>query len=80
MRKFEFKEAVVSEARRISYEKRDHIVIITINRPEKLNAMDPLANQQLTEAWLIWHQHRRASNPGAGAGAWAQVWMGYARI
>jgi len=42
----------VSEARRISYEKRDHIVIITINRPDKLNAMDPPANQQMTEAWI----------------------------
>ena len=42
----------MSEDRRISYEKRDHIVTITINRPDKLNAMDPPANQQLTEAWI----------------------------
>jgi len=42
----------VSEGKKITYEKRDRIVIITINRPEKLNAMDPEANEQLTEAWI----------------------------
>lgn len=42
----------MSEGKKIIYEKRDRIVIITINRPEKLNAMDPEANEQLTEAWI----------------------------
>jgi len=42
----------VSEPRRISYEKRDHIAIITINRPDKLNAMDGQANMELAQAWI----------------------------
>ena len=37
--------------KKIVYEKKGHIVTITINRPDKLNAMDPEANQQLTESW-----------------------------
>ncbi len=35
----------------ILYEKRDKVAIITINRPDKLNAIDPQTSQELVEAW-----------------------------
>ena len=35
----------------IKYEKKDRIAYITINRPERLNALHPPANQEMLEAF-----------------------------
>src|SRR5579885_2705220 len=35
----------------IRYEKREHVVPITIDRPEVLNALHPDANEELARAW-----------------------------
>lgn len=35
----------------ILYEKHDKVAIITINRPDKLNAIDPQTSQEMVEAW-----------------------------
>lgn len=45
------KEAIVDRTSRIIYDKHDKVVVITINRPEKLNAMDPQANDELAQAF-----------------------------
>lgn len=34
-----------------TYEKRDHVAVITINRPERLNALHPPANKELSGVW-----------------------------
>jgi dehydration protein DpgD len=34
-----------------TYEKRDHLAFITINRPEVLNALHPPANEELSAIW-----------------------------
>jgi enoyl-CoA hydratase/carnithine racemase len=34
-----------------TYEKRDHIAYITLNRPERLNALHPPANAELSGVW-----------------------------
>lgn len=39
------------EFRFITFEKRDHIAWVTINRPDVMNALHVLANQELYEAW-----------------------------
>ncbi len=36
----------------ITYEKKDRIAILTINRPEAMNALDPETGRALTEAWI----------------------------
>ncbi|MEM3593151.1 MAG: enoyl-CoA hydratase-related protein, partial [Candidatus Jordarchaeaceae archaeon] len=36
----------------IIYEKKDRIAIITINRPEVRNALDPDAIMELNKAWI----------------------------
>jgi E-phenylitaconyl-CoA hydratase len=36
----------------ILYEKKDKIAIITINRPEAMNAIDPETTEELAKAWL----------------------------
>ena len=35
----------------VLYEQTDHIVTITINRPDAMNAIDPETHQALIEAW-----------------------------
>ena len=35
----------------ILYEKRDNLAIITINRPEAMNALDPETSEELGKAW-----------------------------
>lgn len=34
-----------------TYEKRDHIAYVTINRPERLNALHPPGNRELSGVW-----------------------------
>jgi enoyl-CoA hydratase/carnithine racemase len=34
------------------YEKRDHVAYLTLNRPEAMNAFDPVLSRLLGEAWL----------------------------
>ena len=36
----------------ILFEKKDKIAIITINRPEAMNAIDPETSMELTKAWM----------------------------
>ena len=36
----------------ILYEKREKIVLITINRPEAMNAIDMETNKELYDAWI----------------------------
>ena len=36
---------------KVIYEKRDRIAIVTINRPERMNAIDPQTSAELHEAW-----------------------------
>lgn len=35
----------------VEYEKQGHIAVITMNRPERLNAQNPEINQAMAEAW-----------------------------
>jgi enoyl-CoA hydratase/carnithine racemase len=35
----------------VRYEKRDHIAVVTINRPEVMNALHPPANEELAQVW-----------------------------
>ena len=36
----------------ISYEKKDHIALVTINRPDVHNSMDPSAEKEMAAVWL----------------------------
>jgi len=36
----------------VLYEKKDKVAIITINRPEAMNAIDPETSEELSKAWL----------------------------
>src|SRR5262245_41016979 len=35
----------------IRYEKRDHVAVVTINRPEVMNSLHPGANEELDRVW-----------------------------
>src|SRR5258705_5446531 len=35
----------------VRYEKRDHTAVVTINRPDVMNALHPAANEELAQAW-----------------------------
>ena len=35
----------------VRYEKRDHTAVVTINRPEVMNALHPPANEELSRVW-----------------------------
>ena len=41
----------MSDYEKIIYEKRGRIAIVTINRPERMNAIDPQTSAELHEAW-----------------------------
>jgi enoyl-CoA hydratase/carnithine racemase len=41
----------MSSYEKIAYEQRGHIAIITINRPDRMNAIDPQTSSELHEAW-----------------------------
>ena len=36
----------------ITYEKKDKIAVITINRPEAMNSIDPETNEELVKTWV----------------------------
>ncbi|MDO8673861.1 MAG: enoyl-CoA hydratase-related protein [Dehalococcoidia bacterium] len=36
----------------LDYVKKDHLALLTMNRPEAMNAMDPEMYQQLSDAWI----------------------------
>jgi len=36
----------------ITFEKRDKIALITINRPEAMNSIDPETSEELGKAWM----------------------------
>lgn len=36
----------------VSYEKKDHVALITINRPEAHNSMNPQAEKEMADIWL----------------------------
>src|SRR5579885_3675189 len=60
----------------IRYEKREHVVTITIDRPEVLNALHPDANEELARAWDAFaadDELRVAILTGAGDRAFAAV-------
>jgi enoyl-CoA hydratase/carnithine racemase len=44
-------EEILPETEKVLYEVEDHVATVTINRPEKMNAMDPDTYQALSEAW-----------------------------
>lgn len=53
----------------LTYEKRDHIAYITLNRPEARNAIDPEMMVRLAEAWIDYNEDddlRVAIVTGAG--------------
>src|SRR5216110_457675 len=35
----------------VRYEMRDHVAVVTINRPEVMNALHPPANEELARVW-----------------------------
>jgi enoyl-CoA hydratase/carnithine racemase len=41
----------MGEFQNVIYERRDKIAIITINRPDRMNAIDPQTSAELHEAW-----------------------------
>jgi E-phenylitaconyl-CoA hydratase len=43
---------VLAETEKVLYEVEDNLARITLNRPDKLNAMDPETYQALSEAWI----------------------------
>lgn len=46
------RDDVLSETNKVLYEVDDRLARVTINRPEKMNAMDPETYQALSEAWI----------------------------
>src|SRR5438270_233732 len=51
----------------ITYEKRNHIAYVTINRPAVLNSVHPPASQELHDAWLDFDRDD---------GAWTAIFTG----
>lgn len=44
--------ATLESTEKVLYDVEDHIATVTLNRPEKLNAMDPEVYGALSEAWV----------------------------
>lgn len=45
-------EKILPSTDKVLYEVEDHLARVTINRPEKMNAMDPETYKALSEAWI----------------------------
>lgn len=45
-------DPILDETDKVLYEVDDHLARVTINRPDKMNAMDPDTYQALSEAWI----------------------------
>lgn len=43
---------ILDETDKVLYEVEDHLARVTINRPDKMNAMDPDTYKALSEAWI----------------------------
>lgn len=43
---------ILQSTEKVLYDVQDHLARITINRPEKMNAMDPETYKALSEAWI----------------------------
>ncbi len=54
----------------VEYEKKDHLVTITMNRPDKLNALNPEMLTELRESWVRY---------GEDEDAWLAVFTGRGR-
>jgi E-phenylitaconyl-CoA hydratase len=52
---------------KIIYEKKGRIAIITINRPERMNAIDPQTSQELRDAWTDFRDDNDL---------WVAIWTG----
>ena len=53
LQKYEDERSILAtKYKKISYEKQDRIAIITINRPEVRNAVDPETIEELASAWI----------------------------
>jgi len=53
LRKYQYERSTLAtQYNKISYEKQDRIAIITINRPEVRNAVDPETIEELVNAWV----------------------------
>lgn len=46
------KTSTLEDTEKVQYIVEDHLATVTINRPEKMNAMDPETYQALSEAWI----------------------------
>jgi E-phenylitaconyl-CoA hydratase len=53
------------------YEKKNHLVTITMNRPDKLNALNPEMLAALREAWMHYHDDEDA---------WLAIFTGAGRV
>lgn len=42
----------MADFEKILYEKKDKIAVITINRPDRMNSIDPQTSQELHDAWM----------------------------
>lgn len=45
-------QRILPDTDKVLYEVDDHLATVTINRPDKMNAMDPDVYQALSEAWI----------------------------
>ena len=71
---------------KVLYEKRDRVAIVTLNRPEAKNAVDPEMDVRLAEIWrefaadesldvAIWTGSEDAFCAGADRNTWLSQWV-----
>jgi len=64
----------VAQFERVIYEKKGQVAVITINRPDRMNAIDPQTSQELYDAWSDYRDDdnlRAAILTGAGERAFS---------